>query len=497
MLFTSFIVALVLFVQLFHSNEAGFNFDEYKCAVCVPTFQYMIDHKDANFQQACETYFPGDICGKFDIPNHLQGDVPRKSARELCEAINVCPKADFVSGAADVDIRVARAMGNKGYNQVRVSVISNGTVSSPYFDYSQQFKYRWTNKYLNTGLVSVTPGQHTTLNIAGKSVNIYLPKENEGTRGVLIADPCITSKWIVCAYKEKYDTFNRFSSLINAINARDDSTFYQILGDNFYDQDGDVSSTFFGSLTDAAKARFLYTTPGNHDFWVNASPKLAVPMDQYGNGIMQFYGQDTKAATSGSPFDFSVNPDGNYGNDHGENVAAASNFFFYNKIGNIGFIGYSGAHSYESMIPYFTEACEWAQTANPAVLLLVGHWNSDGDGCESSATVPNVYQEMKSLPACAPVANKLKYFMGHKHCNYITEADNGYMIGGAGMSDKDCMGDFGFTVVDTFDNKFRVYYFPVAHASDYDNYDTIINCIQANGVSGCYHLATKWTEVSL
>jgi hypothetical protein len=80
--------------------------------------------------------------------------------------------------------------------------------------------------------------------------------------------------------------------------------------------------------------------------------------------------------------------------------------------------------------------------------------------------------------------------MGHKHCNYVTQANVGYMVGGAGMSDKDCMGDFGFTVVDTVDGKVNVYYFPVAHASDYD---AILSCINANGLPGCYHLAQKWT----
>jgi len=469
-------------------------------SVCVPTFQYMIDHKELNFAKACGQYFPDDICSKFDIPSQLQSDIPRKTARELCESVNACSPADYVSGAADVDIRITRALGSKGYDQVRVSVISNGTVTSPYFNYAQQFKYRWTNKYLQTGLVSVTPGQSTTLNIAGKSVNVHLPVENGPTRGVLIADPCITSKWIVCVYKDKYDTFNAFSSLLNAINdnpIKDDTSFFQILGDNFYDQDGDISSTFFNTLTDQAKSRFLYTTPGNHDFWVNASPKLAVPMDQFGNGIMQFYGQDTLGASATAPYDFSVNPDGQYGNDHGENVAAASNFFFYNKIGNIAFIGYSGAHTYESMIPYFNEACSWATASNPSVVLLLGHWNSDGDGCETSATVPNVYQEMKQLAACQPIANKLKYFMGHKHCNYVTEPDNGYMIGGGGMSDKECMGDFGFTVVDTYDNKFRVYYFPLGDNGSPTNYDAILGCIKTSGVSGCYHLAQKWTEVAI
>jgi hypothetical protein len=61
------------------------------------------------------------------------------------------------------------------------------------------------------------------------------------------------------------------------------------------------------------------------------------------------------------------------------------------------------------------------------------------------------------------------------------------------MSDAQCNGDFGFTVVDTADAEVSVYYFPIAHETDYNNYDSIINCLKENGLSGCYHLAQKWT----
>jgi hypothetical protein len=70
---------------------------------------------------------------------------------------------------------------------------------------------------------------------------------------------------------------------------------------------------------------------------------------------------------------------------------------YYNKVGDIAFIRYSGAHTYDSMKDYFTEACTWAASVNPKVVFLEGHWNEDGDGCESAATVPEVYEELKSL----------------------------------------------------------------------------------------------------
>lgn len=473
--------------------------------MCVPTIQYLMNNaKDIHsFHEACQVYFPAETCGSFKIPDHFElinvnSKIPRKTARENCETLHFCPLKDYSTATtSDFDFRVSKAIGNKGYNQIRLSVISNTTIASPYFTYNAPFQYRWTNKILNTGLVTVNPGQATTFNIAGQTITINLPVENQGTRGIILADPCITSEWIVCLYKDKYNTYDHMGELLNAMNANNDISFWQVLGDNFYDQEGEATASWFATLSSATKSKVLHTTPGNHDFWVNASPKLSVPWDQYGNGLMQFYGQDTLGASGNVPYDFSINPDGEYGRERGENIPPASNYFFYNKVGNIGFIGYSGAHSYESMIPYFNEACSWASSANPDVVLLVGHWNQDGDGCETTATVPNVYAEMKSLPACQPIISKLKYFMGHKHCNYVTETDNGFMVGGGGMSDKDCMGDFGFTVVDTMDKRFKVYYFPIAHASDYDNYDSILSCVKTNGVAGCYHLAQKWTDIPL
>ena len=66
------------------------------------------------------------------------------------------------------------------------------------------------------------------------------------------------------------------------------------------------------------------------------------------------------------------------------------------------------------------------------------------------------------------------------------------------MSDfSGCGGAFGFTVVDSTNGTLKVYYFPIAQANEFDNYDTIVNCISTNGVSGCYHLATLWSSTPL
>lgn len=61
-----------------------------------------------------------------------------------------------------------------------------------------------------------------------------------------------------------------------------------------------------------------------------------------------------------------------------------------------------------------------------------------------------------------------------------------------------CDGDYGIPVIDTHDNKFAIYYFDIQnYNAGVDNYQSILDCINTNGVSGCYHLATTWSSVLL
>lgn len=232
-------------------------------------------------------------------------------------------------------------------------------------------------------------------------------------------------------------------------------------------------------------------------------PELFVPADQLGNGFMQFYGQDVAASYSAAdgvtPYDFSVNLDEI--KPASDTLPPLSNFFFYHQIGNVAFIGYSGAYPYEDTVPYFEEACSWAVSVDPAVVLLLGHWNGDGgDGCDSDMSVPNAFHELLDIDACAPLANKLRYVEGHKHCNLVEENGTGFMVAGMGMSG---CGDFGFPVFDSVGDEFNVYYFPLQQApiggidNVFDNYDAILSCIQAKGVSGCYDMATKWSTTPI
>ena len=197
---------------------------------------------------------------------------------------------------------------------------------------------------------------------------------------------------------------------------------------------------------------------------MNSAPKLWTPKDQLGNGFMQFYGQDVAASLNcNTPYDFVNDPDSE--DTSAENLPPASNFFYYNQVGNIGFIGYSGAHSYDDMVPYFEEACEWAAGVDTLqVLLLEGHWNSEGAGCDADMTVPEVYSSIAALPSCRPVAAKMRYMLGHTHCNEVIDKDTGFMVGGWGMSDYQCGGSFGLPIVDTTMGQFRVMYIPLQQA---------------------------------
>jgi hypothetical protein len=171
--------------------------------------------------------------------------------RQLCESSGHCQKivvVDHASQDAAVDFRISKSLGSKGYNKIRISVISNETMPSDYFSYSNPFKFRWKQFYLNTGEIDVTTGKNS-FEIAGEIIDVYIPQENEAVRGVLIADPCFTSEWIVCMYQNKFEIFNHTIELLNAINSHDDTHFRMILGDNFYDQQGYATSSWFQSLS--------------------------------------------------------------------------------------------------------------------------------------------------------------------------------------------------------------------------------------------------------
>jgi hypothetical protein len=40
----------------------------------------------------------------------------------------------------------------------------------------------------------------------------------------------------VCRFGKQFDTYNRMTEFLNVVMAADDVHYFQILGDNFYDQ---------------------------------------------------------------------------------------------------------------------------------------------------------------------------------------------------------------------------------------------------------------------
>jgi len=403
---------------------------------------------------------------------------------------------------SDLDIRVAKAFGTKEYDLVRISVISN-TAAPPvqgFFDYSEQFKFKWTGNYLHTSLRKVQPGGSTTFDL-GQSISVSLPAQGAGVAGLLIADPCVSASgmWISCAFGDKYKTMQRTPELISTFASDKDTNFWGILGDNFYDRTGEKSKAIFSTISTTAKSKIFVAVPGNHDYWVLGTPLVGSDKDQCGNGFMQFYGQDTKAAASISigdnkpPFDFSTDP-------HrkllpGCKVAAMQNFFWYNQVGNVGMIGQSGAYSLDQAMPFMKESCAWLSSQTGLqVVLLYGHWDKSGLGAASEMAMPKWYEEMAALPGCAEFHKRgmLKFVMGHTHCNDPHPHGNvgaGFRVAGFGM-DGGC-GNYGAPLVDTTGGRVRFWYFDLS--SD-DKYSSVITCVQQKGWRSCTSMASLWLD---
>jgi hypothetical protein len=358
------------------------NYLNYKCSLCINAVAYMqksmpIIIGDAfDLANACILSYD-DTTTSRNACEVLRGNkvanTPKGNSREACISMDHCPNIEATtttvdyksSSSSNLDFKVTKALGSKGYNKIRVTVISNSSIeNNSLFTYQQPFKYKWTDNFLNTGIVDVDEGINT-LTIGNQKISVNIPKKGGGVRGVILSDPCFQSNWITCKYKDTWQMFNRLSGILNTINAQDDVSFYQILGDNFYDQQGEYTKQFFNALSPATKSKLFLSVLGNHDYWVMGNPMLKTQNDQYGNGFFQYYGQDVVSGTQGSPYDYSVDPTT-------KKLPPAGNFFTFNQVGNIGFMAFSGAHSYDENKPYFDQACEWAADDSIKLLFLEG-----------------------------------------------------------------------------------------------------------------------------
>eukprot|EP00931_Biecheleriopsis_adriatica_P049295 TRINITY_DN28511_c0_g1_i2.p1 TRINITY_DN28511_c0_g1~~TRINITY_DN28511_c0_g1_i2.p1 ORF type:complete len:493 (-),score=74.20 TRINITY_DN28511_c0_g1_i2:72-1484(-) len=400
------------------------------------------------------------------------------------------------------ELRVTKGLGTKGYNKVRISVIANRLLDAFDFNftYRHQFRHRWTESFLHSKLVELSPGVNT-LSVAGQKVVIDLPPEDSGIRGVFISDPCFSSKWIACTYKDIFQTFPRSVALLNGAFADPSMNLFSIVGDNFYDQSGELSKTFFRQLSQDVQRRFQIVVNGNHDNWVCGSPGCGDHNDHFGIGHMQYYPSDPVASIlpgqdDSNFLDFSVDPDARGAWNSWMNKG--SNFVVFHKLGNIGFLSFSGAASFADSKPHFQQACRYFGESRPALVLLLGHWNSDDMGCTGGMTTPDVRQELLELPECSFLGERLKYVDGHKHCNHI-QAKNGtepygFMIGAHGMI-APCRPQFGFLFLDSTQGRVKLHYFEVASLFKGNRFDEILHCVEQHGLAGCTSFAETWLDI--
>ncbi|CAJ1440540.1 unnamed protein product [Effrenium voratum] len=370
------------------------------------------------------------------------------------------------SAGSGLELRVAKALGSKGYNKVRVSVVADDKQHAADFpfQYREQFKFRWTDNFLLSSVIELQAGPNE-LHIAEQPVIIDLPAEDEGIRGVFWADPCFSSKFVLCSFGKTFQTLERSTRLLNA--AFEDSTMnvFGLLGDNFYDQTGELSREFFSRVSMNVKRRFWLMVNGNHDNWVCGLPVCGNQKDNFGIGQMQFYPMDSVASLQSPVFTFDLDPDQDKHWDRFLNNG--TNFLFYHKLGNVGFVGYSGAADLDTVRPHMEAACRYFEETQPQVIFLLGHWNKGGLGCASEMSVPKIHQRLQQMPGCA--GQRIKYMDGHEHCNYIQGQDHhnkyGFMLGGHGMADPFCLPQYGFVYLDTTQHRIRLFYFEIGRGS--------------------------------
>jgi hypothetical protein len=178
-----------------------------------------------------------------------------------------------------LDWRVTKASGKRGYGAIRVSLIDDAdqyhNFSGPSFDYSAPFRYRWKQFYLRSSLLkNITPNTPMMFNVSGQEpLQVNLPSPTDGIRAVIFGDPC-TKNTFLFPVKQPHACWpgiagkvgQNFPALLDL--AAPDIDAWAMLGDNFYDRNGTITSEFFSSLGSTIKSKFFFTVIGNHDYWV-------------------------------------------------------------------------------------------------------------------------------------------------------------------------------------------------------------------------------------
>jgi len=370
------------------------------------------------------------------------------------------------------------------------------------------------------------PGSQMALKLGSETATLSMPEQGAGVAGVLIADPCIrfasVTSLVDCNYAEIFQTSTRTPALLNAFVGHNDTDFWGVLGDNWYDRNGATTARVFSQLGMETLQKPLLTVAGNHDYWVLSNPSVAMrDLDQFGYGHLQYHAQDTLAARSArpgssspAPFNLSIDPAAGHGLFGGGNLPPVENSIFYHQIGNLGFIGFSGAYPLEVTLPRLAEACAWlpSQPGLKAALLL-GPWDKPGLGATSNTSTPGMYEHVRSMDGCQQLdaTGRLKFVMGHTHCNVVHPHGHngtGFMVAGQGMYEDDCM-NYGVPVVDSTGGRLRMWYFPIVSSHERadgsargaaeldDTYDEVHGCVANKGWRACTHFATLWLDQPL
>jgi len=319
------------------------------------------------------------------------------------------------------------------------------------FEQCGRFKDRWTEFHTSSRVLQFEPGESTVrLNhsVGVQQVSVRLPPRGSGVHGVVVGDPCISSRYMPGLCNTEWDVINRLPQFLNLLNSVDPLDFIIVLGDAFYDVHGGLTEEFWRRLSKRTQQTFLLAVPGNHDFWMFA-PQARLAQDQLGIGFAQWFAQDTASGHRAPqrPAPERLPPPSAAPRPHGEDFPSAEEFFFYHTIGDVGFMGYSGAHSLEEHGALFREACDFFVAEAPRQIYLLGHWSKADLGCQPGMDVPSMFQTLRESH-CRQVADRMRYFMGHDHCNSVVEDGVGFLLGGGGAAHNSC-DEWGVAYVDT------------------------------------------------
>lgn len=390
---------------------------------------------------------------------------------------------------------------------------------------------KYGKSFIHTALVKIEPGRDNPFQVDGTQFNVKIPIDGSTAKFVAWGDPCISSKFIGCSFGKYFDSYEKSVNMINALAEVDgDSGFdgFIMLGDNFYDSDGTITTSFWKRLTLKAMSKPLIYVLGNHDIWTGGAPASGEVYDplQYS---LQYFGIDTVVSKeNGNYFDYTINPDSpppGSGTKYQSIEATSSikNSIGWYKFGGFGILFFNGAYSAEQMLPYFQEACDFfGESVNEEeTLLLIGHWNGN-ETIQSwispyggQVVTPRARELLLDLPGCSHIGKRIIYFDGHGHTNVMVPGDNGYLAGGHGIMGMSPLNfsvpvaaDYGF--IFTKSSPTHVFYCQEVFSpttslpsdvNEFDpetindeNYNAILDCVSNSGIGKCvFDLCEQWT----